>query len=205
MQEQTFLREFTRVLQCRKFMSGVQRNKMEIQKYIDYIQECRKRGFKDEAIRQSLLDKGWPEEEIMDAFYFVNKKAITKEIEEHKEARKQENFGGSVTIYLDEELKQALEKRSKKNMLTLPEQIEDILRRSTLSMRNKKSTTSEKLDDNLVGIFSRKNTGPKSKKKKAKSKKKSAKKDKKSKRKGKGIKKKAERREKRMKKKSKRK
>ena len=50
-------------------------------------------------------------------------------------------------------------------------QIEDILRRSTLSLKGKKSPYSPKVDDALVGIFSRKNTGPKSKsKKKAKAK-----------------------------------
>lgn len=152
---------------------------METQKYVGYIQECRKRGFKDEEIKKSLLDKGWPEEEVMDAFYFANKKAITKEIEDHEEAYKNENFGGTVIIYLDEELKQALEKRSKKNMFTLQEQIEDILRRSTLSMKGKKSLLNEKLDDSLIGVFSRKNTGPKTKKKKAVNKKKQKKAEKK--------------------------
>jgi hypothetical protein len=53
-----------------------------------------------------------------------------------------------------------LEKRARRNMLTLPEQIEDTLRRSCLSMK-KKPLTSEKLDDLLVSLFSRRKRGKK--------------------------------------------
>ena len=53
-------------------------------------------------------------------------------------------------IFLDEELREALEKRAKKNMLTLPDQIEDILRRSTLNQKLKKSPPEDKMDDKLV-------------------------------------------------------
>ncbi|HNZ52335.1 MAG: hypothetical protein BWY36_00657 [Candidatus Diapherotrites archaeon ADurb.Bin253] len=160
------------------------------QRYIEYIIEARKRGFRDDVIKQSLIDKNWPESEINKAFAKVdgetiltkeidgeNENAIKKEIEEHhklnKEIRKlalnaerKLNKSDSVMIFLDKNLREALEKRAKKNMLTLPEQIEDILRRSTLNQKLKRTPPEEKLDDRLVGLFSRKNTGPKAKSKK---------------------------------------
>jgi hypothetical protein len=52
---------------------------------------------------------------------------------------------------------------------TLPDQIEDILRRSTYKSKTKrKALLKIKMDDKLVGLFSRKNTGPKAKSKKKK-------------------------------------
>ncbi len=212
---------------------------MELQQYIDYILEARKRGFRDDVIKQSLIEKNWPESEIKKAFAKINGETIlTKEIEEEKETPEKEkkqinkevkkeikkpvekqvkknpeenenamkkeveehhqlnkelqdleldaeiklNESSSIMIFLDEELRDALEKRAKKNMFTLSEQIEDILRRSTLSQKLKKSPPEDKLDDKLVGLFSRKNTGPKAKSKKKKIKKKT---ERKSKRKGK--------------------
>jgi hypothetical protein len=53
-----------------------------------------------------------------------------------------------------------IEKRAKKNMLTLPEQIEDTLRRSCISLK-KKPLISGKIDDLLVSIFSRQKRGKK--------------------------------------------
>ena len=192
---------------------------MELQQYIDYILEARKRGFRDDVIKQSLIEKNWPESEIVKAFYRIDgeadrtkeldeekeksedkktkkktnkevekqvkkpsidtKNAIQQEIEEHHQLNKELheleldaeiklNESSSIMIFLDEELRDALEKRAKKNMFTLSEQIEDILRRSTLSQKLKKSPPEDKLDDKLVGLFSRKNTGPKSKSKKKK-------------------------------------
>lgn len=148
---------------------------MKITRYVEYIQEARRRGFGDLAIRNSLLEKGWPLNEIDLAFNYIQ----TLDIEKMKEGgmKKHSSEKNKIVLYVDDELLTMLEKRSKKNMLTLPEQIEDILRRSTLSQKNKKSTGSEKLDDNLIGLFSRKNTGPKKKKgKKQKIKKKERKK-----------------------------
>ncbi len=194
---------------------------MELQQYIDYILEARKRGFRDDVIKQSLIEKNWPESEIVKAFYRIDGEADrTKELGEEKEAPKKESKqtnkeikkpvekqvkkptintknviqqeiqehqqlnkdlqdveldaevnlrnNSSVILFLDEELREALEKRAKKNMLTLPDQIEDILRRSTLNQKLKKSPPEDKLDDKLVGLFSRKNTGPKAKSKKKK-------------------------------------
>ena len=65
-----------------------------------------------------------------------------------------------VTINLGEEEIKVLEKRAKKNILSLKEQIEDIIRRSVLS--TKKGTSSQiKVDDRLVHVFSREKRGRK--------------------------------------------
>lgn len=69
-----------------------------------------------------------------------------------------------VTIELDSEIITKLEKRAKKNVLSLREQIEDIVRRSAISSRI--SSSSGKCDDTLVEIFSRKTKKKKIKKRK---------------------------------------
>jgi hypothetical protein len=70
-----------------------------------------------------------------------------------------------VTINLDENVKKIISKRAKKNLLTLREQIEDILRKS--AVRTKQGTSSAiKVDDKLVAAFSREKRGRKKKKKK---------------------------------------
>jgi hypothetical protein len=142
-------------------------NKVDTKRFVEYIIECRKRGFDDFIIRKSLIKKGWPQQEISKAFYTLDggEKAREEIIETE--------FGQSVTIFLEAELLKWLEKRAKKNMLALPEQIEDILRRSTINQKGKKSPYDAKLDDSLVGVFSRKNTGQKTKKRKIKKEKKS--------------------------------
>jgi hypothetical protein len=139
---------------------------MKIQRYAEFITECRKRGFDDLTIKAALLEKGWPENEIMEAFHYINKK------EEEKESKySKQSFGSSITIFLDDDLRTLLVKRAKKNMMSLPEQIEDILRRSTINQKGKKSPYDAKVDDKLVSLFSRKKTGPKSVKKKEEKKK----------------------------------
>lgn len=77
-----------------------------------------------------------------------------------------------ITIELDEEIEKVLKKRADKNMFSLIEQIEDILRRSAVSSGKKTSPYEPKVDDKLIGLFSRHRTGPKPKKKTAKKKKK---------------------------------
>ena len=59
----------------------------------------------------------------------------------------------SVTIELDEKVIARLQRRAKRNMLSLREMIEDIVRRSAAF---KTATISGDTDDALVGIFSRK-------------------------------------------------
>jgi hypothetical protein len=131
---------------------------MKIKRYVEFIREARRRGFGDLTIRNELVNKGWPLNEINLAFNYVKTLDEISQGESMKES--DEN---KVTIYMDDDLLNKLDKRARKNMLSLPEQIEDILRRSTLNQKNKKGA-GEKLDDNLVGLFSRKRTGPKSRK-----------------------------------------
>ena len=70
----------------------------------------------------------------------------------------------SVTIDLDEEEVKILNKRAKKNFLTLREQVEDIIRMSCIRSKSA-GTKTFKTDDKLVEVFSRENKGPKPKKK----------------------------------------
>ena len=75
----------------------------------------------------------------------------------------------AITISIDDDEKKILEKRAKKNLMTLREQIEDIIRRSAVNYKSGTSTTL-KVDDRLVEVFSRVKKGRKKKKKKAKKK-----------------------------------
>ena len=111
---------------------------------IKFIKEARKRGFDDYNIREPLLKQGWPINEVESAFLAL-----------HPKKRVHFEFKNRVEIYLDNNLLTLIGKRAKKNMLTLPEQIEDILRRSTLNQKNKNSKHFEKIDDLLVSLFSR--------------------------------------------------
>ena len=76
-----------------------------------------------------------------------------------------------LTISLDDAEVKILKRRAKKNLLTVKEQIEDIIRRSCVRS-SKGAYRSFKGDDALVGIFSRDQRGRKKKKKKKKRKKK---------------------------------
>ncbi len=67
----------------------------------------------------------------------------------------------SVTIELDERVVSRLQKRAKRNMLTLRELVEDIVRRSAVS--SSEMSSSGDSDDALVSIFSRKIRGRKKK------------------------------------------
>ncbi len=72
----------------------------------------------------------------------------------------------SITINIDEEVKKTLQKRAKKNMFSLREQIEDILRKSAVRTKSGKKYKSIKVDDKLVAAFSRDPRGRKKKRKK---------------------------------------
>jgi len=103
-----------------------------------FIKEARKRGFSDLQIRQSLLNNNQEVKQIQSAFEDSTPKTKLK---------------NQICLFLNPELIAALEKRAKKNLFTLSEQIEDIIRRSCLN--TKKSIKEEKLDDTLVSLFSR--------------------------------------------------
>jgi len=71
-----------------------------------------------------------------------------------------------LTINLDEAEIKLLNKRAKKNLFSLKEQVEDIIRRSCANTQNKTGYRQIKVDDKLVAIFSREKRGRKKKKKK---------------------------------------
>ena len=67
----------------------------------------------------------------------------------------------SVSLKIDSELYNELEKRAKKEFLEVDELIEDIIRRSMLTYRKGALMGNEKVDDKLIGIFSRSKRGRK--------------------------------------------
>ena len=111
---------------------------------IKFIKEARNRGFSDLEIKRPILEKGWPEKIVEEAFYYLTPKYKNKY---------------QLCIFLNEEIMEDLQKRAKKNKFSVSEQIEDILRRSTIN--TKKKIGEEKLDDLLVGLFSRRTRGKK--------------------------------------------
>ncbi len=115
-------------------------------KLLNFITEARKRGFSDAQIRNALIKNNWPSQTIESAFNFLQPKYKIK---------------NQVCVFLSNEILNVLEKRSKKNMLTIHEQIEDILRRSCV--RKSTSISQEKIDDFLVSVFSRSPKGRKRK------------------------------------------
>jgi hypothetical protein len=107
-------------------------------KLINFIKSARNKGYSDLQIREALIEYKWPANQITEAFNSLNPVFKLK---------------NQVCIFLSQDLINKLQKRSKKNLFTLSEQIEDILRRSCLSQ---KTANPEKLDDTLVSLFSRK-------------------------------------------------
>lgn len=62
-----------------------------------------------------------------------------------------------ILITLDDEEEKILGKRAKKNLQTLEEQVQEIIRRSAVKTRNSKPR--DRVDDKLGGIFSRRKRG----------------------------------------------
>lgn len=65
----------------------------------------------------------------------------------------------NLNISLEDEEVKILNKRAEANLLTLKEQVEDIIRRSCLSYKKNSSYKPVKVDDQLVGVFSREKRG----------------------------------------------
>ncbi|MBS3071277.1 hypothetical protein J4407_03180 [Candidatus Pacearchaeota archaeon] len=65
-----------------------------------------------------------------------------------------------ITIDIDDKVYKVLSRRAKKNLMTVREQAEDIIRRSAANF--KKSSPEDKIDDTLVSVFSRNKKGRKS-------------------------------------------
>ncbi len=68
-----------------------------------------------------------------------------------------------ISIEVDSEELSVLEKRAKKNFMTVQELIEDIIRRSSISYKKGTTTREIKVDDPIVAVFSRQNSGRKKK------------------------------------------
>jgi len=68
-----------------------------------------------------------------------------------------------ITINIDDDVKKIISRRAKKNMFTLREQIEDILRKSAVRTKSGTSYGKIKVDDKLVAAFSRDRRGRKKK------------------------------------------
>ena len=107
---------------------------------VKFIKEARARGFEDYEIRQPLLKEGWSYHDVERAFSSL------------KEPIKMKN---KLTVYVDDSVLRIIEKRAKRNMLSVGEQIEDIVRRSAINTRKTK-IPDDKVDDKLVSLFSRK-------------------------------------------------
>ena len=114
---------------------------------LKFIKEARARGFEDYQIREPLIKKGWPEQEVNSAFLLIHQNKLEKNKPKIP-----------ISIFLDQEILKIIEKRAKKNLLNNGEQIQDIIRRSCVNQKNKKPSE-EKLDDLLVSLFSRKRRG----------------------------------------------
>lgn len=68
-----------------------------------------------------------------------------------------------ITIDIDEDVQKIISKRAKKNLMTLREQIEEIIRQSAVRTKSGSSSSDDKIDDTLVGVFSRQKRGRKRK------------------------------------------
>ena len=73
----------------------------------------------------------------------------------------------SITITIDDDVKKILTKRADKNLFSLREQIEDILRKSAVRTKNGSTSRKIKIDVHLVEVFSREKRGRKRKTKKS--------------------------------------
>ena len=108
-----------------------------------FIKQARERGFDDYQIREPLLSRGWPIDEVEKAFFHLKPRY---------------KFKNKINIFVDSDVLKIIEKRAKRNMFTLPEQIEDILRRSCIRARGI-AGEKEKLDDMFIALFSRRQRG----------------------------------------------
>lgn len=111
----------------------------------EFIKEARGRGFSDLEIKEPLLAKGWNASEVEKALGILGGGL---------------GYKNKVCFYMDDEVYGVIKKRAKKNLMTIEEMVEDIVRRSAVSAKGIKREE-EKLDDLLVSVFSRKKNGKK--------------------------------------------
>ena len=118
---------------------------------VHYILKARRVGYSDSKIKGLLINHGWPSNLVQEGFLDIERQG--------KKIKTRQIIKGKVKtfVYLDRSVIKSLESRAKKNLFTLNEQIEDILRRSVVGQRRGTSNY-DKVDDKLIGIFSRKRT-----------------------------------------------
>ncbi|MCX6750644.1 MAG: hypothetical protein NTZ83_04260 [Candidatus Pacearchaeota archaeon] len=102
---------------------------MEPERLIDYIKEARRRGFRDDVIKKSLLDKGLPESEIDDAF--LNSGKRKRADPRYRTKTNLDNSKNSITILLEDWLKDAIEKKAEADGLTPYNEVKKILVENT--------------------------------------------------------------------------
>ena len=69
----------------------------------------------------------------------------------------------TITISISEEIKKVISKRAKKNLISVKEQIEEIIRQSAIRTKSGTGVSKFKVDDRLVEVFSRQKKGKSSK------------------------------------------
>ena len=109
---------------------------MEIEPVVEFIIKARKRGYRDDAIVRSLLDKGYAEEVVLSAKAIAGKpKRIDKRYKAVKETRT------SIVIVLEDWLKDVLERMAEHDKLSLYNEVKKTLIRgipsSTLMPRQR--------------------------------------------------------------------
>ena len=82
---------------------------------VKFIKQARERGFDDYQIKEPLMRRGWPLDEVEKAFFHLKPRY---------------KFKNKINIFVDSDVLKIIEKRAKKNLFTVSEQIEDIVRRS---------------------------------------------------------------------------
>ena len=128
-------------------------NPLTLRKYFNKDIQIINTSLYDEEIRKPLIKQGWKPEIIEKALVEVEKERLRKEYRNKNR----------VTVYLDSEVIEILEKRAKKKLMKLPEMVEDILRRSCTNIINKPKPREQKIDDLLVTMFSKAPQGRKKK------------------------------------------
>ncbi len=127
---------------------------------VKFLLEARRRGFEDWELREVLLKNNWPSEEIEKAFVYIkNQEKANLKKKSNQDGKVVYKYKNSITLHLDEEILKVIEKRAKKNMLTITEQIEDIVRRSCVNAKKSTAGTNDKVDDLFLKLFSRKKSG----------------------------------------------
>lgn len=103
---------------------------VEIEVLIDHIKGARGKGFRDDFIKKGLLEKGYTESVIDNAFDNAGK---PKRADSTSRVGKEYKSKIPITILVDDWLVYALEKKGEKDGLSLRSEIKKILKKNTPS------------------------------------------------------------------------